>query len=287
MVQGSYTTVDPSTGRGTWNYVDYAFGYTWSFAFYLLNSSTFVFSSVETGVGLLGVAVQQDANASFSNSSLSGDSVFISSGYVSVNTKITSVTAAGRFTADGSGNLASGVVDNNGSGNLPANGTYSISSNGSGTLTITAGGVDNPAAIYMITAGQFYYVSLNAAVVSTGQFMPQATGTYDATTFGGSFAVTLRGSYVLPADDLAGQMTSDRAGNLTGTADVNAAGTLGPDTAFTGTYTMSANGRGELAANLGSVTTHFAIYLTSGRLAFLVPIDSGAPGTLGLAYRQF
>jgi hypothetical protein len=68
---------------------------------------------------------------------------------------------------------------------------------------------------------------------------------------------------------------------------VNDAGTLGPDTPITGTYTVSANGRGQVAVNDGQSTANFAIYLLSGRTAFLVPIDSGAPGMLGLVYRQF
>ena len=78
---GSYTSVDPLTGRGTWNYTDQLSGYTYSFAFYLLNSSTFIFSSTYTGWGELGVAVQQDTSSQFSNASLSGNSIFISNGY--------------------------------------------------------------------------------------------------------------------------------------------------------------------------------------------------------------
>ena len=66
-------------------------------------------------------------------------------------------------------------------------------------------------------------------------------------------------------------MTSDGAGNLNGTADVNAAGTLGPDTAFTGTYTVSANGRGQVAISNGQLTANFAMYLLSGRTGFWCP----------------
>ena len=264
---GSYTTVDPSTGRGTWNFTDQLTGYTSSFAFYVLNSSAFVFSSTDIGWGELGVAVQQDTSSPFSNTSLTGNSIFISNGYVSVNSNTVSVTSAGLLTADGSGNLVSGVVDNNGNGNLSATGTYSISANGHGTMNIQTGSTSNPVSFYMTTAQQGYFISLNGAMVSAGQFMPQASGTYSTATLRNSLAFTLRATYVSPGEDIAGQMTSDGAGNLNGTADLNDAGTLGPGTSFTGTYTVSANGRGQLAINNGQSTANFAIYLLSGRTA--------------------
>ena len=139
----------------------------------------------------------------------------------------------------------------------------------------------------MIAAQQCFFVSLGAAGVSTGQFMPQATGTYSTATLRNSLAFVLRATYVSPGDDMSGQMTSDGAGNLAGTADANSAGTLDPDSTFTATYSISSNGRGQLAVNTGQSTVNFAIYLQSGRSAYLVPIDSGAPGALGLVYRQF
>ena len=92
---GSYTSVDPSTGRGTWSFTDQLTGYSSNYAFYLLNSSTFIFSPTDFGWGILGVAVQQDTSSSFSNGSLSGNSIFISNGYMSVNSNTVSVTSAG------------------------------------------------------------------------------------------------------------------------------------------------------------------------------------------------
>ena len=93
-------------------------------------------------------------------------------------------------------------MDNNGNGNLSANGTYSISANGHGTMTIQTGSTSNPLGIYMTTAQQGYFISLNGAVVSSGQFMPQASGTYSTATLRNSLAFTLRASYVSAADDI-------------------------------------------------------------------------------------
>jgi len=286
-ISGSYTTVDASTGRGTWNFVDGWAGYTHSFAFYLINSSSFVFSSTDLGFGELGVAVQQNTSAAFSNSSLTGNSVLLSNGYTSVSSNTVSATAAGLLTSDGSGNFTAGVIDANGNGNASTTGTYSISSNGHGTMTLQTGSASSTFGFYLTGAGQGFYISFSSAVVSSGQFLPQASGTYNTASLAGSLAFVVRASYTAAGKDLVGQMTSDGAGNLTGTVDMNNAGTLTPATAITGTCTVSSNGRGQVTTSAASSTTHYAIYLASGRLAFLVPIDSGSPGALGLIYRQF
>jgi len=292
-LQGSYTGVDASTGRGTWNYTDGSTGYTWSFAYYLLNSSSFVFSSTDDGFGFLGVAVQQDTSNSYSISSLSGNAIFMLTGYSLANGNTFTATWAGLLAADGNGQFTSGVVDDNINGtieaNLPYHGSYSIDANGHGTASITGTNSvqSHPLGLYMTGVNNGFWVSLDSTLVTTGQFMPQATGTYDSSTLRKSFALAVRASYTAAADDMAGQMTLDGAGSLAGKADVNAAGLIKPDTSFTGTYTVSDNGRGQVAINNGSSTTNYAMYLVSGRTGFLVPIDSGGQPAFGLVYRQF
>ena len=287
--EGSYTSPDPSTGRGTWVFTDPLTRFTWSFAYYLLNSSTFVFSSTDQSLGTLGVAVQQDTSSSYTNGSFSGDSIFVSSGYDVVQSAGVATTSAGRITAGGNGTLTDGVFDINGNGNISMQGAYSISANGRGaaSLTSTTDYTTHNIALYMLAPNNALWVSLDPIVASTGQFMPQASGTYDNSTLHGSFAIAVRGTFVSADVDASGQMTADGAGNLMGTADMNAAGTLAPDTSFTGTDTISSNGRGQVAVALGGSTVNYVIYLVSGRTAFLVPIDSGAPAALALAYRQF
>ena len=82
-------------------------------------------------------------------------------------------------------------------------------------------------------------------------------------------------------------MTSDGAGNLIGKVDENDAGSPAEDTAFTGTYHLSDNGRVDITINEGACTAQYAFYLVSGRTGFRVPTDSGSAAILGFIYRQF
>jgi len=274
------------------------------FIFYQFSPDVLIFISGDPGTGYLGVALHQDTTAGFSNSSLSGNLVMSSTGY-SNSSEHADAVALGRFTADGIGNLTNGVVDNISSHptwasavgyKLTAAGTYSIQANGHGTMTITtAGGGLNLVAVYMVSSNNLLYLALMHDVISTGQFIPQASGTYNQSLIRGNWAVNLRETYYYwPGQaDLIADMSSDGAGNLTGTADVNASiegsanRSLVPDSTITGTYTMDTNGRGEATLNFNGVSNDYAIYAASGRTLYLVPIDTTKWASLGLGSRQY
>ena len=274
------------------------------FIFYQLSPDALIFISGDAGTGYLGLAVRRDSSAAFSNSSLSGNLVLVSTGYTSSGDHSDAV-AVGRLTADGFGNLTSGVVDNIASHptwassvgyKMSAAGTYSIQASGRGTMTIsTAGGGFNNLAVYMVSANNLVFVSLMNDVISTGQLLPQASGGFDASTIRGSWAVNVRETlYYWPGRaEVIAQITSDAAGNLTGTADVNAiiessgSRSLVLDSPVTGTYAIDTNGRGEVTLNFNGVSTEYAMYAASGRTLFLVPIDTNKWAALGIAARQF
>jgi hypothetical protein len=138
----------------------------------------------------------------------------------------------------------------------------------------------------MVSANNALWVSLGSSV-STGQFLPQAAGPYSVSTLHGSFGFTLRGTLVAAEADVVGQMTVDGAGGLSGKEDVNIAGTRATGNPLSGNYTLSSNGRGEIALTVGSRTSHYGAYAISNGLIVAVPIDSGADPSLGIAYRQF
>lgn len=292
-LEGTYSSLDPATGRGTWTFVDQSMGNYWSFALYALGSSAFVFSCDITGFGFLGVAVQQDTSSAFSVDSLSGNSVFSSAGYYVDNGEAFPVTWAGRATADGNGQFPEGVSDRNLNGttkaNVPWHGVYAIDSDGRGRGSFT----DNnsvesiPVGVYMIAPNNAFWISFTPYLVTTGQLMPQASGDYDASTIRGSLAFYYRATFVSAGADMAGQMTSDGAGNLTGKVDMNEAGAPAENISFTGTYSVSDNGRGEVAINEGLRIVHYVLYLASGRTGFMIPIDAGDPAKMGFIFRQF
>jgi hypothetical protein len=203
------------------------------------------------------------------------------------------VTWAGRATADGNGKFPEGVSDRNMNGTTkassPWHGSYSIDTDGRGQGSF----IDNnsvetiPVGVYMTAPNNAFWVSLIPYLVVTGQLMPQAPGTYDAGTLRDSLALCFRATFVSAGTDMTGHMTSDGAGNLTGKVDINEAGTPRENISFTGTYSVSDNGRGEVAINEGLRIVHYGLYLASGRTGFLVPIDAGSTPTMGLVYRQF
>ncbi len=273
------------------------------FIFYQLSPDVLILISGDEDVGYLGVAIRQDTSTSFSNNSLSGNLLNVSTGYEASEHQ--DAVALGRFTADGFGNLTDGVIDNIVSHptwassvgyKMSSTATYSIQANGRGTMTLYAGGGVNILSTYMVAPNQLLYICLSPNYsVSTGQFLPQASGTYDQSLIRGSWAFNLRETYYYwPGKaDVTAQIASDGAGNLTGTGDVNAIiedspdRSLVPDSAITGTYTMDANGRGEATLNLNSVSTEYAIYAASGRTLYFVPIDSSKWASIGLGARQF
>jgi len=274
------------------------------FIFYQLSPDVLFFISGDEDTGYLGVAIHQDTSTSFSNSSLYGNLVLVSTGYAAFDHQ--DAVALGRFTADGLGNLTDGVIDNILSHptwassvgyRMTSTATYAIQPNGRGTMTINlAGGGISLLSIYMTAPNQLLYICLNPSYsVATGQFLPQASGSYDQSLIRGSWAVNLRETYYYwPGKaDVIARITSDGAGNLTGTGDVNAiiegssTRSLVPDSAITGTYTVDTNGRGEATLNFNGVSTDYAIYAASGRTLFMVPIDANKWASLGLGSRQF
>lgn len=289
-VSGTCSGIDPATGRGTWTIT--ANSQTHDFVLYAMGAWGFVFGSLSADQGYLGTASIQDKSAAYSNGSLAGDLVFISTGYAKVSeTEGTPAAAAGRATADGQGNLTAGVVDSiaggSGSVNAPASGTYAISPNGRGTMALTVGGGTNTLVVYLFAASQAYYVSMMPGVTSTGLWLPQSAGGFNTASLRSSFALTLRETFVDAGNDVVGQMSLDGLGALEGTADANFGGVLAPAAALTGTYSLATNGRGEVALTLGQATASYAVYALSRRIVYLVPIGAGAPSAAGYAYRQY
>ncbi len=269
------------------------------FILYQVNPDVLIFISGDSGTGYLGVAVHQDTSAAFSNASLSGNVVFESTGYDPYN-HLDNV-ALGRFTADGQGYLTDGVFDNilshpayasSVAAKIPLSGYYSIQPNGRGTMTLSTA---DTLTVYMIAPNNLVYVCMYPNyVASTGQFLPQS-GTFDLSTIRGSWGLNLRETlYYWPGRaEVIAQITSDGAGNLTGTADVNAIIPDSPNrnlvanSPLTGTYTMDSNGRGEAVLNINGGSTHYAIYASSGRTLFMIPIEPSKWAAMGIAARQF
>src|SRR5215467_12776059 len=135
ITTGLLNAPDTSTGRGTGNFVDDSGNPTFTFNYYVVNSSTLLFFSTVSGQIGLGRAEKQ--SGTFSNSSLNGSYAWGLRGDSSLN--FDGVHTVGRFTgSDGSitAGAFDGVRDGVSSTNVSYTGSYSVATNGRAVLTI-------------------------------------------------------------------------------------------------------------------------------------------------------
>lgn len=266
---GTYNVT--SSGRGTAT-VTNPDG-TLSFSFYVVSARKLVFVSLDFVPAFLGI-VEQQTLPSFSNASLAGDYAFASSGYSASSI----VYAAGRFTADGIGAISNGLLDENDTGaaseNVPFTGTYLISSNGRGQLAVATEADVSDFAFYMVSPDRGFFVQTDSTVVVSGQVLGQQGGPFTAASLAGSYGFGLTGLTGGGDIDMSGQFTADGAGNLAGTNDINDFGLLSTAVPLTGTYAVSANGRGTAAITSGGVTSNQRFYLVSPSRFLMVGVDN-------------
>jgi hypothetical protein len=287
---GSYLV--NSNGRGT-----ATFG-SLHFSFYIVSrgSAEFVETDSQTAVGAVtGVATQQFSNSGFDTTSLSGNIAFLLAGSVSN----ASIATAGSFSADGKGNLVSGVLDENVNGavtpnvafaNGTSNGTYTVTSNGRGTAKFST--ATTPSHSYILV---FYLSGPGSAVVqeidpgrtSNGSFLEQQGAAFSLASLKGSYALETTGLSGASAETLTGQLSADGAGAIpSGSLDSNTAGATASESA-SGTYLLpTVAGRATLTLNPSTDNRNFAVYIVNSAQAFVVGIDSGRIAS-GPMYRRF
>jgi hypothetical protein len=213
-----------------------------------------------------GVMLLQDT-AAFSTSAFQGDYAFGTSLFGSANEAL-----AGGFRADGAGNFTSGSLDvNNPQGqgfdlelnDAPFTGTYSVdvsSGRGTATLTIPTVGAAN-VVFYAVSAKKLLWSGLTSnGVAFTGSALQQSGNAFSQSSLKGTSVIALSAS--------AGLLTADGNGNVTGTIDGSGdrSGNISTNQSFTGTYTVSANGRGTLSI----LNQSFVIWLVNQNSAFIV-----------------
>jgi hypothetical protein len=77
-------------------------------------------------------------------------------------------------------------------------------------------------------------------------------------------------------------LTAGGSGSATGTEDLNASGSLSPDTAFTATYAVSANGRSTFVPAPGD---NSVLYVITPNKAVLLDLTSGSPVVTELTHQ--
>jgi len=288
-VTGGTYSVSPSSGRGTITLVT-STG-TLTFSFYVVSHGSAIFVGTDTTQRVAGMASQQDPNAIFDKTSLSGNFAFLLSNSGSGGT----YASAGSFSADGNGGIASGVLDENSNGtpnsNVAFNGTYTVTANGRGTATFTG---TRTYVFYLGASGNAVFQetdSVHPNIASDGILAKQQSAAFSQSLISGNYAISSSGLSGSTVETIAGEMAADGAGNIgAGILDINTGGTLTTGQTITGAYPGPFLAeRGTFTLNFLSPliqTRNFAVYSVSPKQAFVVEIDAGrlAAGTLLLQF---
>jgi hypothetical protein len=197
---------------------------------------------------------------------------------------------AGRFTANGTGGVSAGVSDENDTGvtaeNLAFTGTYSVDAigdgRGTGTFTSTRG--SSNFSFYMVSASRAFFVQQGTFALGTGEVDAQTGGPYSSASLAGNFGFSMDGypSMLLGQFDAAGSAASGTV-HVSTYDEVGNVFTLTPDQAFTATYSVTANGRGDFTVSgISPITFH--TYMISGSKVHLIGMSDVF---LGTAEKQF
>ncbi len=284
---GNYTAANNTTGRGQLSIT--AGTQTTHYTYYMLSADSFIFSSTDTGRGLIGLALRQSVEP-FSKASLNGNLVFEFSGGMPEYAP-TQLVGAGRFTADGNGAISSGTQDRDVGGTMtdvPFTGSYAIDANGQGYASMVRTGATDNLRLYMISPQSAFFVSRDLWLASGGRIGEQSNGPFNVSSISGTYGFGLRGTQLGSSTIYSGQLTFDgESGTISGIADINEAGEPQEGIAVTGTYTMSANGRGVASLLFGAASSTMAIYVVDLQTLLLIENNPAVPNKFGPAQRQF
>jgi hypothetical protein len=279
---GSYYDLDATTGRGRAT-LDTGLG-SMNFAFYIVSANKVHLISLDLYPWTLGFAERQTLGT-FSNANITGSYAFFTTGYSQTGLYYN----AGRFTANGAGGaVTAGVSDENDGGvtleNLAFTGTYSVAANGRGTGSFTSDRGTSDFSFYMISPARAVFVEQGTFAVATGELDAQS-GSFSTGSLAGDYGMSLDGY----PDMIIGQFSATGGGAASGTVDIstfdegNGVFDLSPDQAFTATYSVTANGRGNYTVS-GTTPLTFHIYMVSGSKANIIGMSDMF---LGVAEKQF
>lgn len=184
----------------------------------------------------------------FSNASFDGPGIFSMTGVNRANYGAEIVHAIiGQMVANGSGSVT-GTIDDNGGQAQPVlnkafTGSYSIAPDGRSTLRLA---LNNTLEIaYFFAPNQAFLLQTSGTDVLFGSLKPQAAGPFTAASVAGTFLTATAAPASEQAESDCGLTTFDGAGRITSAMDVTRWGSSSP-IAGSGTYVISANGRGTL-----------------------------------------
>jgi hypothetical protein len=267
---GSYNVAGSANGRGSVTLATSAG--TLNFAAYVVNANQLKLIELDSTPVFAGDVFRQQGP--FSNATLSGPSAFTLGGSNSVGGPL---VRGGVISADGAGNITSGVEDINNNGamsqNLALTGAYAIAANGRGTLTLNSSAGALQLALYPSMGGQFL-LEIDSTATSTGAAFAQQGAPFSAGSVQGTYGLNLTGVNAGTEIDSVAQFSADGTGNLTGALDLNNNGALSNGLALNSSYSVAANGRGTAALKSSAGTQNIIFYVVSNSRVLLIETDA-------------
>lgn len=258
--------------------------------FYIVNATRILLLGTDFPSALVGEARAQQ-NLSYSVSSLNGSFVFQLGGASAKG----AIASAGRFAADGAGNVTSVMLDENNNGALTAlpgatstiTGSYTVDANGlgGGTLTWTDSAAGTFTYIfYLASPTRAVFQETDSRITSDGLFLAQTAGSLTVAAMAGNHAFGWTG---VTSDevDITGQfgLSPAASAKASGLMDFNAfpAGFQYFDVPLAGALTLSGNPAGRNSFSLSSNSTtfpastfNFSAYIADSNTVLLVGTDS-------------
>ncbi len=241
-----------------------------NFAFYIVDATRLKLLGTDFPAAFSGEAFAQQ-NISFTAASLNSGFAFLIGGSSSTGP----IATAGRFTADGAGNLTSIFLDENHSGTV----TLLPSQGGTVTGTYTVGTFSF--IFYLISPTNAVFQETDTNITSDGILLAQTAGPVSPATLAGDFAFVWSG-VSSNEEDFVGQLklTSASGNNATGIMDFNefGAGKQFFNIQFNGPLTITPPGTGPntlvVTTTFPSPTTfNFTAYAVDSNNVFLVGVD--------------
>jgi hypothetical protein len=264
--------------------------------FYIVDGTRlkFISSDADLPAALVGEAFAQQ-NISFNLSNVNGSFAFLIGGSFTSANATGPIVTAGRFTADGAGNLSAIVLDENNTGvltQLPTGtvtGSYTVDANGLGRGTMTWD--DSTAGtfefvFYLISPTRAVFQETDNGITSDGFILAQTSGAITNASLAGDYAFIWTGVEFDTGneEDFVGQveLTSASSSNASGLMDFNEFGqaklflnfpisgalTLGSNPAARNTYQVTAN-----APPNPRVTFNYSAYVVDANTVLLIGTD--------------
>ncbi len=255
------------------------------FAFYVVDATRLKFVGTGFPSAYIGDAFTQQSTA-FTVSSLSGNFAFLIGGSSSNGP----IATAGRFTADGGGNISNVVVDENSDGvvtllpNGTITGSYTVDANqfGGGTFTWTDTNAGTFSFIfYLASPTQAVFQETDSNIVSDGTFSAQTASPISAATLAGDYVLGWSGVNTGGEEDFVGQVTLTSSGSFTGNLDFNdfATATQLFDVPVSGSLALNGDGTQANTLTVNAQTSpasafNFTVYIIDPNTLLLVGVDS-------------